>query len=230
MSCSIAMGWSRRTAPAMRCSGFHDLRRLSGQHADGATLIEFLLAQLDDFTGEGWEQEDDVTLVALQRLAAPGPGDNGHSPSPENQASEPDGGGYVRGGEWRLLNEWSFPSAPGNERLAIAAVNEALGDDLLSLRRREQLASAVAEATMNAMEHGNHYQPELPVIVEALVSDTAVAVRISDEGGAGEGGAGEASEKPDGYETPDLAAKLAGLQTPRGWGLFLSSTWWTRCA
>jgi anti-sigma regulatory factor (Ser/Thr protein kinase) len=78
------------------------------------------------------------------------------------------------------------------------------------------LASAVAEATMNAMEHGNHYQPELPVIVEALVSDAAVAVRISDEGGAG-----EATETPEGYEPPDLTAKLAGLQTPRGWGLFL---------
>jgi anti-sigma regulatory factor (Ser/Thr protein kinase) len=100
--------------------------------------------------------------------------------------------------------------------LAIDVVNEALGDYLRPQRRREQLASAVAEATMNAMEHGNHYQPELPVIVEALVSDTAVAVRISDEGGAR-----DATETPEGYEPPDLAAKLAGLQTPRGWGLFL---------
>jgi serine phosphatase RsbU (regulator of sigma subunit)/anti-sigma regulatory factor (Ser/Thr protein kinase) len=196
--------------------GFPRLEALMGRHADGGTLIEFLLAQLDDFTGDGWEQEDDVTLVALQRLAASGSSGDGHSPSPERHASTPDGGGYVRGGEWRLLNEWSLPSAPGNERLAIAAVNETLGDHLLSQRRREQLASAVAEATMNAMEHGNHYQPELPVIVEALVSDTAVAVRISDEGGAG-----VATETPDDYEPPDLAAKLAGLQTPRGWGLFL---------
>jgi serine phosphatase RsbU (regulator of sigma subunit)/anti-sigma regulatory factor (Ser/Thr protein kinase) len=203
-------------SPAYDMFGFPRLEALMGQHADGGTLIEFLLAQLGDFTGDGWEQEDDVTLVALQHLAAPGPGGNGHSPSPEKQASEPDGGGYMRGGEWRLLNEWSFPSAPGNERLAIAAVNEALGDHLLSQRRREQLASAVAEATMNAMEHGNHYQLELPVMVEALVSDTAVAVRISDEGGAG-----VAVETPDDYEPPDLAAKLAGLQTPRGWGLFL---------
>src|SRR5262245_46073625 len=208
-------------SPAYEMFGFPRLEAFMGQHADGGTLIEFLLAQLSDFTGDGWEQEDDVTLVALQHLAASGPSGNGHLPSPEKQASEPDGGGYVRGGEWRLLNEWSFPSAPGNERLAIAALTETLGDDLLSQRRREQLASAVAEATMNAMEHGNHYQPELPVMVEALLSDTAVAVRISDEGGAGMGGEGEALETPDGYEPPDLAAKLAGLQTPRGWGLFL---------
>jgi hypothetical protein len=27
-----------------------------------------LLEELERFTGEGWEQEDDITLVALQRL------------------------------------------------------------------------------------------------------------------------------------------------------------------
>jgi serine phosphatase RsbU (regulator of sigma subunit) len=37
----------------------------------GAALIELLLASLADFTGSGWEQEDDVTLVTLEYL---GPG------------------------------------------------------------------------------------------------------------------------------------------------------------
>ena len=72
--------------------------------------------------------------------------------------------------------------------------------------------TAVAEAAMNAMEHGNHYQPEVPIDVEVLASDSHVVVRISDEGGA--------SEIPQ-PETPDLAAKLAGEQSPRGWGLYL---------
>ena len=35
----------------------------------GTELIASLLHQLKDFTGEGWEQEDDVTLVALQRVS-----------------------------------------------------------------------------------------------------------------------------------------------------------------
>jgi anti-sigma regulatory factor (Ser/Thr protein kinase) len=39
-----------------------------------------------------------------------------------------------------------------------------------------------------------------------------LVVRIADEGLAGPVGAAE---------TPDLDAKLAGLQKPRGWGLFL---------
>ena len=40
--------------------------------ADGSTLIPALLAELERFTGAGWEQEDDITLVTLQRRAAPG--------------------------------------------------------------------------------------------------------------------------------------------------------------
>src|SRR5579863_1681059 len=65
---------------------------------------------------------------------------------------------------------------------------------------------------MNAMEHGNHYQPDVPVIIQVQASPTTLAVRISDQG---EGPAVIESE------TPDLEAKLAELQTPRGWGLFL---------
>ena len=65
---------------------------------------------------------------------------------------------------------------------------------------------------MNAMEHGNHYQSALPVQVQVLATGSAVAVRITDHGGGG--------SIPH-AETPDLEAKLAGLQTARGWGLFL---------
>ena len=35
--------------------------------AEGASLIRLLLSELKSFTGEGWEQEDDVTMVTLQR-------------------------------------------------------------------------------------------------------------------------------------------------------------------
>ena len=45
--------------------------RLEGfvsEHTDGDTLIDSLLAELERFTGEGREQEDDITLLALQRL------------------------------------------------------------------------------------------------------------------------------------------------------------------
>jgi anti-sigma regulatory factor (Ser/Thr protein kinase) len=81
-------------------------------------------------------------------------------------------------------------------------------------RRLEQLKTAVAEATMNAMEHGNHYDPEIPVTLQVLSSESALAVRVSDKG------SGNRSIEQE-YEVPDIEAKLAELQSPRGWGLFL---------
>jgi len=47
--------------------GFPRLRALIAQHAEGEPLVEFLMDKLRTFTGEGWEQEDDITLVTLQR-------------------------------------------------------------------------------------------------------------------------------------------------------------------
>jgi len=35
----------------------------------GQPLIQHMMARLADFTGAGWEQEDDVTFVTLERLA-----------------------------------------------------------------------------------------------------------------------------------------------------------------
>lgn len=67
---------------------------------------------------------------------------------------------------------------------------------------------------MNAMEHGNHYQADQPVAIEVRASPSALAVRITDQGGH------TALPKVP-TQAPDLAAKLAGEQSPRGWGLFL---------
>jgi serine phosphatase RsbU (regulator of sigma subunit) len=48
--------------------GFPRLQGLVGAHrSGGSALISFLLAELARFTGEDWEQEDDITLVTLDR-------------------------------------------------------------------------------------------------------------------------------------------------------------------
>jgi serine phosphatase RsbU (regulator of sigma subunit) len=47
--------------------GFPRLQALLGEHSGDATLIDFLLGELRSFTGEGWEQEDDMTMLTLQR-------------------------------------------------------------------------------------------------------------------------------------------------------------------
>jgi serine phosphatase RsbU (regulator of sigma subunit) len=48
--------------------GFARLRELVAAHPGGTSLVGHLLHQLSQFTGPGWEQEDDVTLVIIERL------------------------------------------------------------------------------------------------------------------------------------------------------------------
>ena len=173
--------------------GFPQLRSLTEGHAGGAALIPFLMDQLATFTGPNWEQEDDVTLLTVQRLAT----------APAQPTAAPG---------WRTLGEFDLPSAPGNERLAIEQVMALSAAIPLTTRQADRLKTAVGEATMNAMEHGNHYQADLPVHIAVLATDDLLQVRIVDHGGD------RAVPTPD---APDLDAKLAGLQSPRGWGLFL---------
>jgi serine phosphatase RsbU (regulator of sigma subunit)/predicted ester cyclase len=53
--------------PEREMFGFPRLRELVGEHAEEGSLVESLMAELHSFTGEGWEQEDDITLVTLER-------------------------------------------------------------------------------------------------------------------------------------------------------------------
>src|SRR5919112_3137032 len=47
--------------------GFPRLRALVAEHGEERTLRNLLMDELRSFTGYGWEQEDDITLVTLQR-------------------------------------------------------------------------------------------------------------------------------------------------------------------
>jgi serine phosphatase RsbU (regulator of sigma subunit) len=54
--------------PQREMFGFPRLQGLVGTHrSGGSSLIGFLLSELTRFTGEDWEQEDDITLVTLER-------------------------------------------------------------------------------------------------------------------------------------------------------------------
>jgi serine phosphatase RsbU (regulator of sigma subunit)/predicted ester cyclase len=50
--------------------GFPRLRELMAEHGEQETLVDFLLEKLTSFVGEGWEQEDDITLLTLERAPA----------------------------------------------------------------------------------------------------------------------------------------------------------------
>jgi serine phosphatase RsbU (regulator of sigma subunit)/anti-sigma regulatory factor (Ser/Thr protein kinase) len=105
---------------------------------------------------------------------------------------------------------FSVPSDPGNEREAMERVAAIVGDALPPVRL-DSLKTAVSETTMNAIEHGNRGRPELSVDIAVHRSPEAVTVEVADFG------RGQQREA----EIPDLDLKLAGLQKPRGWGLFL---------
>jgi serine phosphatase RsbU (regulator of sigma subunit) len=51
--------------------GFPRLQGLVAEHGeDERALVNFLMEELYSFVGEGWEQEDDITMLTLQRSAS----------------------------------------------------------------------------------------------------------------------------------------------------------------
>jgi serine phosphatase RsbU (regulator of sigma subunit)/predicted ester cyclase len=53
--------------PQGQMFGFPRLRTLVAKHGEESSLGEFLMEELYSFVGEGWEQEDDITLLTLRR-------------------------------------------------------------------------------------------------------------------------------------------------------------------
>jgi anti-sigma regulatory factor (Ser/Thr protein kinase) len=102
------------------------------------------------------------------------------------------------------LDAFTLPSQPGNERLALARVAGTVQGCGLSDARLERLKTAVAEATMNAIEHGNGNRAEIPVEVEVTRSGDDITVAISDQGGETHPGDGD-------HEEPDLVKKLDAM-------------------
>lgn len=180
--------------PTRDMFGMARLQSLISQHAGGDALIAYLRDALFSFTGADWEQEDDVTFVVVQR----------HTASVDMTHGDPD--------RTKLLDEFEVPSEPGGERAVMERVASAIRGLSLPAARIERLKTAVAEATMNGMEHGNQYHADAPVRVRVQADEHQLSVFITDKGGE--------QVIPD-TPTPDLEAKLAGLQPARGWGLFL---------
>lgn len=107
--------------------------------------------------------------------------------------------------------EVSLPNKLGYERIAMqcsASFAKIVG---FGPERIEDLKSAVAEAILNAMEHGNKCSPDKRVIVSMNYHDEVFSVTVMDEG--------EGIEQLP--EDPDIEKKLENLKTPRGLGIFL---------
>jgi serine phosphatase RsbU (regulator of sigma subunit)/anti-sigma regulatory factor (Ser/Thr protein kinase) len=173
--------------------------RLMGRVAKKTTdddMVAALVGDLEKWTGPDAEQEDDITLVVVRRTASA----EGAAATLSKSAPE------------QVLTSFTLASEEGNERVAIAKVSEVVGPLGLDPAKFERLKTAVGETVMNAIEHGNENNAELEVGVVVAATEVTVSVKVTDQGGD--------KEIPE-AEQPDIEAKLAGEQTPRGWGLFL---------
>jgi serine/threonine-protein kinase RsbW len=107
--------------------------------------------------------------------------------------------------------EVRLPSRLGYEKVAMstaAAVAKLVG---LRPDRIEDLKTAVAEACINAIEHGNRLNEKLSVGVVLSASDDVLEVKVIDDG------KGMRSQPAK----PDIDRKMHGEEDPRGMGMFL---------
>lgn len=107
--------------------------------------------------------------------------------------------------------EVNLPSKIGYERIAMeysASFAKLVG---LLPERVEDLKTAVSEACLNAMEHGNKGRPDARVVITMNCGDDDFSVTVFDEGKG-------IRELPN---PPDIQKKIQNLEKPNGLGLFL---------
>ncbi|GIK38413.1 MAG: hypothetical protein BroJett011_22460 [Chloroflexota bacterium] len=108
---------------------------------------------------------------------------------------------------WKVVAEFSLPSQPGSDPLAWAQLITAVRGLNLSPANLDRLKTAIAKATLNAIEHGSPHQPELSVFIRILALEQV-------ETGQGLGTIFD-------LQTPDPTAKGSGQRLGQAWGFFL---------
>jgi len=107
--------------------------------------------------------------------------------------------------------ELFVPSKLDYEQVAVDAAASLARLMGFSEDRIEDLKTAVDEACINAIEHGNQENADIKVLVELIADDSKLQVDVHDQG----------KGIPGDLEKPDIDAKIAGKEASRGWGLFL---------
>jgi len=107
--------------------------------------------------------------------------------------------------------EVRLPSRLGYEKVAMSTAAAVAKLHGLRPDRIEDLKTAVAEACINAIEHGNRLNEKLSVGVILSASDDVLEVKVIDDG------KGMRSQPPK----PDIDRKMHGEEDPRGMGMFL---------
>jgi serine/threonine-protein kinase RsbW len=115
----------------------------------------------------------------------------------------------------RLLDdrtvEVNLPNVNGYERIAMECSASFAKIGGLVKERIEDLKTAVSEACLNAMEHGNRGRPESRVVVTMNIGEKDFNVSVMDEG----------TGIPIIPQRIDIRRKIENLEPPNGLGLFL---------
>lgn len=107
--------------------------------------------------------------------------------------------------------EISLPSQVGYERVAMASAESYAKMLGLAPERIEDLKTIVAEAAINAMQHGNKERPDARVTVSMTFKDNAIQVTVMDQGEGFKG------FLPD----PNIERIVNEQDPPVGFGTFL---------
>ena len=117
--------------------------------------------------------------------------------------------------EFRFLNkqnvEVSLPNQVGYERIAMACSESYARMVGFAPERIEDLKSAVAEACINAMQHGNKDRPEANVVVHMNFKEDTFSVSVMDQGNG----------IPEVPEYPGIVRIIENQESTRGLGIFL---------
>jgi serine/threonine-protein kinase RsbW len=106
--------------------------------------------------------------------------------------------------------ELHVPSTLGSEKIAMDFAAKVARTLQFPADRIEDLKTAVAEACMNAIEHGNKADASTRVGIRLTAVANGLQIAVHDHGtGAGS------------VPTPDIESRIAGETAGRGWGIFL---------
>jgi serine/threonine-protein kinase RsbW len=108
--------------------------------------------------------------------------------------------------------ELSLPNIIGYERIAMGCIDSFARNVGFRKERVEDLKTAVAEACINAMQHGNKNQPTERVVVNMTFTKGSFNISVIDKG------QGIPEPLPN---DPDIERIIADLDPPTGFGLFL---------
>ncbi len=109
------------------------------------------------------------------------------------------------------VHELHIPNKFGSEKIVMEQVATLAKEIGFSDDRIEDLKTAVSEACLNAIEHGNEMNATTKVGISLSVNGTKMKVSVEDKGNGMRGKMNE----------PNIDNKINGTETPRGWGLFL---------